>query len=860
MKAWRLAWTYARRELRAGFRGFYVFLACIALGTAAIAAVQSLSAGMGLTLHHNGRFILGGDIALRTVYQPATPAQLDFLRRKMKGVLSTVVETRAMARREDGAETALIELKAVDAFYPLYGALTFKDGTGKSLEGKTAQDMVVAPVDAKTWKESGDWGAAVDREVLDRLGLSVGDRLMIGEMAFRINGVIDREPDRLGSPRMSFAPRVMISSIPFTRTGLSGAGAQVYYDHRLLLPLVKTQPEMEEAADQIAKAFPDAQWRGRTCYDAQPRLKRMIDQLSRFLTLVALGTLVIGGVGISNAVRGALDAKAANIATLRCLGATAGFIARVYLSMILMLAGLGIGAGVVLGALAARGGQALITAQLSLVDLPALHPKALAVAAAFGLFSTLAFSLPALGRATAVSPRVLFRGVVDGLGRVPLKAALSALIFGQVVALLAVWTAGDPLLALGFVGAAVFALAAFAFYAWIVKAALRRLPAPRRPDLRLALANLHRPGNATFSVVLSLGLGLTALVATGLTQDSFSRLLARDLPAETPSFFFLDVEPEQKDAFTKLIQDLPGARNLEMAPSFRGRILAVNGRPAKEALKDPSAAWVVESDRGFTHAAQLPPRNTVLQGAWWDAAYNGPPLVSIATDVARAFQIGVGDSLTLGVYGAEVTARVASVREVPWTSFAMNFAVVFSPGLMSRAPANLMATVAVDPKAEDDTRRAVTRAFPNVTVIGVRDALNMAQTAVKAIAQAAALTSAVALAAGALVLSGAVAAARRRHAYDAAVLKMLGATRGRVLRTFLFEYGVLGVLAAAAASLFGVLAARGVAVAVLRIDAPPAWSAVAVAALASLAVALGAGFLGTWRIARQSPSSFLRNQ
>jgi putative ABC transport system permease protein len=855
-----LALTYARRELRAGLKGFYIFLACLVLGTASIAGVQSLSEGLIDSLHYDGRFILGGDIALRTIYEPATPEQILFLQQKMRAVLSVVMETRAMARREDGSKAALVELKAVDPFYPLYGRMQFEDGKGHKLD-KGPQDLILPPVDEKTQLQTDEWGAAVEPELLSRLGLKVGDFLVLGQQKFHINGVITREPDRVGAQHFSLAPRVMISSYTFEKTGLYGHGAQVYYDHRLLLPEVRTPADMEAAQKRIMDAFPKAQWKGRTCFNASPQIEHLVGQLTQFLTLIALTALLVGGVGISNAVRSFLDSKLANIATLKCLGATGAFVGRVYMLMILMLTAVGVALGLALGAGAALVAGEFLTAKLSLSDKVGLYPGPLAAAAAFGFLTSLCFSLWPIGKAARVTPNDLFRDMVrPAASWPPLNSILYILIAAQALALLILLTAEDRRLALWFIGGAGAVFLVFSLYAALIRTVLRRLHFPARPELRLALANLYRPGNASTGVILSLGLGLTVLVATALVQDNFSRLLTDDLSADTPSFFFLDIEPGQKDAFSHFIGSWPTAHGLLLAPSFRGRITAVNGKPPEEVLVDKNESWVINSDRGFTWARTLPAHSRIVAGTWWDADYKGPPLVSIATNVANAFHIGVGDTLTLGVYGADVTATVANVRDIAWSSFTMNFAITFAPGLIAEAPANYIATAAVDPKEEEALQMQAAQKFPNVTAVRVRDALGTAQVFVRAIAQTVRISAGVTLLGGILVLAGGIAASRRRHVYDAVILKVLGATQGRILKTFLLEYGTLGVLTALISAGFGTVAAYAAIVFALKLDWTFSLGVLLTVTGLSLCITILAGFAGTWRALRQKPALYLRNQ
>lgn len=856
--------TYARRDLRAGLRGFYVFLACLVLGVATIAGIQSLSRGLVESLHHDGRYILGGDVALRTVYEPATAEQIRFLHDKM-GPVTVVMETRAMARRMDDAQSTLVELKAVDPFYPLYGEIKVADENGKDVLKKDIlqplQDILLPPAAEKGGQERDEWGAVIEKELLTRLHLRIGDWVRIGEQKFQLRGIITKEPDRISGNTFSLAPRVMISINVFDRTGLRKQGSQVYFDHRVLMPYVKTFEDLRAAEKKIAEAFPDAAWKGRDFLSAAPRVERLVNRLTLFFTLIGLTTLLIGGVGISNAVRGFLEAKLPDIATLKCLGGSDTFVFRVYTTQITALATLGIAAGLALGAAAAQLAGSLLTARLSLSDQVSFYPQALLLAAAFGYLTTFCFSLWPVGRAIRVPPNDLFRDKISPGSAAPsLNVMLMTLISAQALALLAILSASDRLLVVYFVAATFATFAVFYGYSAFIKTLVKKLRLPRLPELRMAVANLYRPGNISTSIILSLGLGLTVLVAVALVQFNFSRMISEDITPDSPSFFFLDILPDQKEDFTKLVNQEASSRGLTMTPSLRGRITLVNGRKAEDALVDPNEAWVINSDRGITYTDTLPAYSTVVAGEWWKKDYDGPPAVSIATNVARAFGIGVGDALTVNILGLDITATVANVREINWGSFTMNFAVTFAPGVLEKAPATHIATVIVDPDHEESLQNSIARKLPNVTAVRVRDALETAQTFIRAIAQAISISAGVTLLSGTLVLSGGIAAARRRHLYDSIILKVLGATRRRILLTFLFEYAMLGLLTAVIAAGLGTAAAWAIQAYVLNIEWNFEWLPLAGVTLLCLLITLLAGFIGTWRALRQKPAPYLRNQ
>ena len=859
-----LAWRFARRELRGGTRGFYIFIACLMLGVATIAGVQSLSLIMKDALYHDGRLILGGDISLRQIYRPATAEQFKFLQ-KMAPV-TVVAETRAMARREDETKATMVELKAVDPFYPLYGKMKFVNEAGDGIE-TPMQELLLPPHQGQAMEDyGGDWGALVEKELLPRLGLKIGDRIFVGQKQFQIRGIIAHEPDRVGSSRYTLAPRVMISRYIVHETGLSGEGNQIYYDYRIMLPAVKTYADLLAVQDKIKEAFPKASWRGRNFYDASPRIKRTIDQLTMFLTLIGLTTLLIGGVGVSNAVRGFLDGKLGHIATLKCLGASSRFALNVYLIQIFHLAFLGILCGLLLGLWGASFAGRYLTDYLSLNFYAAFHPEALLLAGVFGVLTVLCFALWPLGRAVAVRPRDLFRDLVAPSGKRPsLKVILVVLIAAQILALLAIVSSSDQKLAVWFCGGTVAAFLVFYLYAAAIKALMKRIRVPERPEWRMAIANLYRPGNISTNIVLSLGLGLTVLSAISLVEYNMSRLLREDLAVDAPSFFFLDIQPGDRDAFAQTIEAVPGLRALQMTPSYRGRIVRVNGVAAEEALKDESESWVIRSDRGFTYTSTQPDYSEITQGEWWAADFNSAeagvePIISISTDVAKAFDIGVGAELTMNIMGVDVTAKVANVREINWASFTMNFAVTFAPGALDNAPANIIATAVVPEDREEELQNAIARDFPGVTSVRVREALQAIEKLLSGVLTAVRAAAGVTLTAGLLVLAGGIAAARRRYFYDAVILKVLGASRVRILKTFLYEYLLLGSVTILIAAGFGTASAYGIVTGVMELEWKFSATALAGVAALCLSMTLLAGFLGTFGALARKAAPYLRNQ
>lgn len=838
---WPLALRLARRELRTGLRGFRIFVACLALGVAAIAAVGSVSAAMMAGLESDARRLLGGDVDLRLVHRPASAGQRAFLERS--GRTSELLSMRAMARTPDGEARSLVELKAVDDAYPLVGT------------------VVLAPpvdLDVALAERDGVYGAVAEDTLAARLGLAVGDRLTLGDATLELRAVLTREPDRIVN-FASFGPRLMVAAAALPATGLVQVGSLIRYHYRVVLP---AGTDAKGWLAELDARFPDAGWRTRSLESAAPGFDTFVRRTTLFLTLVGLTSLLVGGVGVAMAVRAYLDGKTETIATLKCLGASSRLVFRIYLAVVLVLAAVGIAIGLAVGVLAPLAAAALAGPLLPF-DLPVrVYPLPLSVAAGFGLLTALAFSLWPLGRAGRVQAAALFRAAVAPLAGRP-AASIAAATAGAVVLLaaLAVATSQDRAFAGWFVAGAFAAFGLFLGAARLLMGAARRAGRPRDPELRMALSNLHRPGAPTPGVVLALGLGLTVLVAIALIQSNLVRQVAERIPNAAPAFFFIDIQPDQVARFQSVLADIPDIAEVRTTPMVRGRITAVNGTDAETVEIDPGSAWALRGDRGLTYAAEPPEGTEIAAGAWWAPDYAGPPLISFDAHIAEDFRVGVGDTITLNVLGRPITAEIANLRRIDWSSMSMNFTFVFAPGTLEAAPHSIIATVRVtDPTAEGLVQRRVTDALPNVTAIRVKDAIEAADRILRAVSTAVRAVAAVALAAGTLVLAGAVAAGHAGRVRDAVILKVLGATRGRILKAYALEYGILGLATAAVAAVVGSVAAWAVVTMVMRADFVLAPGVVAAAAAVATAVTLTLGFVGTWRALGQRPGPLLRNE
>jgi putative ABC transport system permease protein len=836
----------ALRDLRGGLTGLRIFLACIALGVAAIVGVNSLARSLDDGLSRDGRAILGGDASFSLIHQELSPEQRVFF--SARGTLSTVGSTRAMARADDGS-ALLVEVKSVEPSWPNVGQAEFAPA--------------MSPHDAFALKD-GAYGAAVEEAALDRLNLKIGDSFALGDLKMQIRALVVTEPDRLGGG-IGIGPRVLVSEDALRATGLIQPGSLIRWTTRVLLG--QGAPPSEAAVkaflDDANKAFPEAGWEARDRANVSPSFSKNLDRFTEFLALIGLTSLIVGGVGVANAAQGFVERKRPTLATLKSIGATGGAVVLLALVEFMAVALIGIGAGMALGAGLPFAVQGLFGAIIPFPLAPSIFPGELALGLVYGLLTALVFSIAPLGRAHDLPVSALFRDLVESPGKWPrprylIATALAALALAAV----AVLESAEQRIAIIVVVATLVGFVALRLVAMGVMALARRAPKTGGVEWRMALANIHRPGAMTPSVVLSLGLGLAVLVTLTLIDSNLRGQLRQNLPGETPSFYFLDVRSADIDSFSQfLAKEAPQAK-IVSAPMMRGRFVKIGATRAEDVKAKESVAWVLEGDRGVTYAEAPPEGSIVTAGQWWPKDYAGPPLVSIDEEIADGLGLKIGDPIVVNVLGRNIDANIANLRKVNWRSFAINFVLVFSPNTFKGAPHTFLVTAAfpkdVGLAAELALQKQAAHDFPGVAGLRVREALETVETLVAKLAVAIRSASGVALSTSVLVLAGALAANRRARIYDSVVLKILGATRGRLLAAFLIEYALLGATTAAFGLAAGAGAAYVIVTRVMQFDFAFSWPAALGAALAALLLTVVLGLLGAWRILGQKPAAFLR--
>ncbi|MGJ8602749.1 MAG: ABC transporter permease [Marivita sp.] len=831
---------FARRELRGGLKGFRIFLACLALGVAAIAGVGSVRSAIQAGLADQGAVLLGGDASVEFTYRFANPEERAWLE-NISTNISEITDFRSMVIKDpDGlSERALTQVKSVDAAYPLTGDVVLEPA------------MPLADALAGT---GGQPGAVMAPLLADRLGLSPGDSFRLGTSDFTLSAILVSEPDS-GAAGFSLGPRTIVTTDALRDAGLLQPGTLYETEYRLLLPL---NPDLDALETSLEAQFPDSGLRWRDARNGAPGVAQFVERLGAFLILVGLSGLAVGGIGVSAAVRAYLASKTSVIATLRTLGATRATIFQTYFLQIGVLSVLGVSIGLVLGALVPILFGPLIGASLPVPAIFTIHPAPLFEAALYGLLTALVFTLWPLARTEDVRPAMLFRDALDGTSALPAwRYVFATLVLLALLVGVASLFSGSPFLTLwtagGLIGALFVLVLASIAIRWLAKRSGKLTRG--HPVWRWALASIGGPRDAAAPVVLSLGLGLSVLAAVGQIDGNLRTAIDRDLPEVAPAYFFVDIQPDQMPQFREILENDPAVARIDTAPMMRGVLSRINGVPAREVAGDH---WVVTGDRGLTYASEPGTNTQIVAGEWWAPDHDGPPEISFAIEEAEEIGLNLGDELTVNVLGRDITATITNFRDVDFSTAGMGFVMTLTPNALQGAPHTFISTVYAAPEDEARILRELASAFPNITAISVRDAIDRVSLLLEGIGAAVRWGAAATLLTGFLVLIGAAAAGEGARTYEAAVLKTLGASRARILQSFALRSGLLGAGAGIVALGAGIMGSWAVMTFIMDTSFAVVWPSALGIVVGGVLATLIAGLVFAWRPLAARPAQVLR--
>ena len=846
-----LAVKFAIRELRGGIRGFKVFITCIVLGVATISGVTSLSKLLTEGIANESHSILGGDFSIEQFHQEITTEQKELI--ESLGKMSKIGTLRTMVHLPEKTNKfgeTLVELKSVDDMYPLYGKF--------SLEG---DDDLASAIQ----KKQGFWGIVVDPNLSSQIGVRIGDVISIGNISARINGIIEHEPDLL-SQNLVIGPRIILDEQALKESELANLGSSVQWSYRVRINenRTATSPEIIDSFRKIEERFPNAGWKISSHKFVAPDLVSNIQGFTNFLTLIGITGLVVGGVGIANAVHSLIETKHKVIAILRSVGASYGFVFFVYLFQILFLTAIGISLGILIGVTLPIISMVFLSSMLPIPVEFSIFPYQLSLAVIYGFLTVLVFTFCPLGRIHGISVTSLFRDSTR-FNRPRLKNRYIILTTLTILSLclITISNSTNTNLVILYIGSFVIIYVVLIGISKIIKFLANRFPTPKSTSIRLAIANVYRPGSLTSSVVLSLGLGLTLLVTISQIDENIRYHLNESLAKNAPSLFFMDIQNDKLQIFRKYIEFTAPGTKIETTPMLRGRIVEVKDEPAFKVEATSEGIRALQRDRGFTYTSNLPLNSTLVEGDWWMPNHEGEFLVSMDREVAKGIGVKVGDTITVQLLNKKFKSTIANLRESEWQPAIINFDLIFSPNTFENLTHSHLATVTWQNENSFEQEQAlyntVALKFPTITIINIKNAIDQVNEILSKIAWAIRGISSIILITSILVLGGALAAGYQNRTYNSVVLKTLGATRLKLIVSYIFEFVVLGAVTAIFAIIVGTIMARFIIVNIMSGEFSFHISTAVLAVTIALILTVGLGLIGTWGILGEKTAPVLRN-
>ena len=900
-----MAW----REIRGSWRQFVFFLACLAVGVGSVVGIELFATNVESLILRDARSLLGGDLEIRAAHQLSESGRktLDDLKarhvevthvRELVGMAAVPVagysqtpdddcpspctpgsslgQALSQGEREfEPQATQLVELKAVEDQYPLYGQVEITPQ-------QSLRDSL-APLDCPSLP---CFGAVVQESLLISFGLQLHDHLKIGQAWFAVTGILVKEPDRVASA-FSLGPRVLISRQALRATDLIKPGSRIRERYLLRVPeSLALDPLRGELQGRLGP-----EGAGVSSYrDAQPRIRRFLDQLTTYLGLIGLTSLFVGGIGIACTIHGFMRHKLTTVAILKTLGANAGLLMRVYLFQSLFMGCLGSLGGVALGVGLQRLLPVLLGELIPVTISSHVTVLPLSKGLLVGVVTTFCFTIWPLLAIRAIPPALVFRREVEQ-HHVPIEGSrlrwtwnallqlvrdrhrlVTAVMMGCGLTVLAAWQARSLTLGALFIVAFCAAVILLQIGVWALLHGLDTLPRPRSFVIRQALGNVQRPGNFTRGMAVAIGVGVMVIVTVALVKSSLLVALGERIPKDAPTFFFIDIQPDQREAFEEIVQREAAQAPYRLTPVVRARLRAIDGHVIDpEEHKGKKNGWYFTREYVLTALSALPRDNVVVKGAWWaadspdakqtDARQQEASIrVSVEDQAAANFGVDVGSTIEFTVQGAPVSAVVQSTRQVDWGSFTMNFFMILSPGALDGAPMTYIVSAKVEAEEELPLQHALVRALPNVTAIKVGDVLANVARLLEQLAWAIQGIAFLSMASGAVVMTAAVSSTRYRRLYESAILKAIGGTRRVVVASFAVEFALIGGLA----GLVGVGLASALSWAILHFFLDLAWSVQPLVLgwglLVTVGLAVAVGLLSTFKILGEPPLAVLRQE
>ena len=836
---------YLLRDSRGARGRLLLFGVCLAFGVAAVVSVAALSEGLDGTVRREAKQLLGGD--LRASSQGPIPESLGstlaVLHNAQSSDLKQMLTMVAVPEAGTGSSSRLVEMAAVDHSYPLYGALV----TQPSLPLETLlsdQGLVIAP------------------ELASQLRLNVGDSLRVGDSLFTVRGLLIDEPGHALNP-FQIGPRVLMNSQDLQATGLETFGSRIRYQrfYRVFpdidIETLETTSQSLEA--EIAESSHGI--RMTTYLDSQAGIRESLERLSRFLGLVALLSLLVGGVGVAQSVRSFLASRLDAIATLKCLGLRPREALGLYLGQTFLLALIGSVAGGFLGLWLQLYAPGYLGTPIPPDTLAFWRPRALAQGIGLGLVTSVCFSLAPLLSVLTVPPlRALRRDATPIPTHRFVRGAVGLVLLGGLFGIAYV-QANEVLSAALFTAGVLSTVSLLLGGAWFLRRQASVLQhTPLLPfTVRHGAAQLARPGSATLTATTALGLGTFVILTTVLVQQHLTTQLESELPSGAPGTFLIGIQPDQWDPVHRELKAV-GATNIDSVPEILGRLVAVDDRPIHELTKNANEdqRWALTREQRITYLNELPPDNTLVDGVWW----TDPNRAEISLEEEFALELGatIGSLLTFDIQGVPIEVEVTNLRQVEWRTFRINYFLVMAPGVLEAAPQTRLAAATIPSGQEQAVQDRILQRFPNITFIDVRSMLRQLSDLLKKLASGVRFLGGFTAVAGLVILFGSVASTSVRRSGDLALFRALGLTRRDAAMVLLAELGLTGLVASAIGSLTAGMATWAIATHLLDVD-PHLFPGTHLSILAlTLLATCSAGTAAGLQALRASPAEVFRQE
>ncbi len=843
------------RESRGARGRLAFFVACLSVGVAAVVAVAGMSASLDEGVRTEARQLLAADLAIEG--RRPIPPGLDLAKAGLAGAQRT--DLKEMVTVVLARTSQVVELRVVNGEYPFYGVMELRPQ--RPLRELLGPESVV-----------------VGSELLANLGLRQGDTLRVGGAVFRIAGVVLSEPDRV-SVSFTIGPRVFMSSEGLARTQLEGKGSRVGHRTLIKLPASFSAEQLPLAKERLERALADSSfYEVETYKEAQPALRNSIDRVDRFLGLVALLSLFVGGIGVAQSVRAWLSSRLDAIAVLKCLGMRPREVFLLYLGQTALLGLAGSLVGILLGSAVQLALPGLFPDLIPAELVRPWQPTALLRGLGLGVGVAVLFSLPSLAAVLRVPPARVLRRDAEPLPNHRWVTAATLIVLGTGIWVMA--TAQSRSLDLGsrFTAGMVLVTALLAGAALLISWMVRRLPReslPGRIWMRHGLAALARPGSGTVSAIVALGLGVLVVLGMSLVERRLSNQLATAIPPDAPSAFLIDIQPGQWAGVHEILRK-QGASRVDSVPVIMARVSAIDGQTVEQLAAKAEARrekekqdgedsegdgqgarrWALTREQRLTYMKELPADNLLVAGKLWSDPTRAE--VSVEKDFADDLGLKLGSTIRFDIQGIPLELTVTSLRTVNWQTFGINFFLVVEPGVLEKAPQNRLAATRLPRGSEQGIQDALAAAYPNVTLIRVREVLEKIAGVLERIGVGIRFLGGFTVLAGIAILGGAVSAGSARRGREVALLKTLGMTRSGVAGAFAVEYALIGLVA-------GLIGAAGATVLAYMVvtrgfELPweiQAWP-VAVALGGAVVLAVGAGLAASARALERRPIEVLR--